>query len=169
LITKNQIRAVRTLASRVFPSDDDYRSMLGTIGVESTRQLSFEQAKGIIAQLSKRVGTNPCHSERSEESHPKKYYGTGKRGSQRHLTASQAERIGILADALGWDDARLHGFLKKQLNKNTAVQMLMNFEAVKVIVGLERILADGNRKYYLQLNKMNNQQLKSQWLMANGE
>jgi hypothetical protein len=170
VITKNQIKAVRTLASRVFPTDDDYRAMLYTMNVTSTKDLTFHQAQELIADLSKIANSNSVIPERSyrESTKGKKYYGTGTRGQQRHLTALQAERIGILSDALGWDDARLRGFLKRQLDKNTAVQMLMNYEAGKVIVGLQRIFTDGNREYYLKINKLNNEQLKSQLLMANG-
>jgi hypothetical protein len=160
-ITKNQIKAVRTLASRIFPSDDDYRSMLATMNVTSTKDLSFAQAKILIGKLAEIAKKKNCHSRMPLSGIQKKYYGTGKCGQQRHLTAAQAERIEILVEALSWNDARLRGFLKRQLNKNTAIQMLMNYEAVKVIVGLEKILSDGNREYYLKINKLNNEQLKA--------
>jgi len=158
-ISKNQIKAVRTLASKAFPDDETFRTALSGYGAEHTGELSYFDARDFITKLSAIVNKNPKEAEKFTKK--KKYYGTGERGRQRHLTPLQAERILLLEELLGWNEVRTRGFIKKQINKDTAVQMLMNYEAVKVIVGMQRIFSGGNKDRYKEINEMTLSQLKN--------
>jgi len=98
----------------------------------------------------------------------KKYYGKGRAGFQHHITPGQAERIAILEGLLGWNSVRTTGFIKRMTRENKAVQMLMNYQASKIIVGMQRILSEliatsiGDKKEaYKMLNEMTNNQLQA--------
>jgi hypothetical protein len=114
-------------------SDDNYKSILAGFGVESCTALGSFQATGLISKLSKLVP--------AVKKSPKKYYGTGERGEQHHLTQLQAERIEVLEKMLNWERSSTVTFIIKQVGAVKCVSMLMNYEAVKVITGMQRVLA----------------------------
>ena len=136
-ITKDQIRAIRTIASRMFPDDDAYHNwLMNNYHVASTKDLSKQMASQIIEMLG-----DPTHTKISEESKGR-YYGGGNPGSNRdHLTQAQADEIARLEDALGWTEnpKRLRGFIVRQIGKHCTVEMLMNYEARKVISGMKKM------------------------------
>lgn len=148
-ITKAQVKKLRTVASKVFETDEDYRDALRFYGCDSTVLLTKDQASDFISRLE---GKQP----------PKRSYkGTGKRGRQQHLTPAQAERIEILESLLGWNRTRTNGFIKRQVRHFKAVEMLMNYEAVKVITGMQRIIANGDKDVYRTINRSSNMDLRN--------
>ena len=50
-ITKGQIKAIHTLKSKLGLCDEYYRCMLSQYGVESSKDLTFEEAEGLWATL----------------------------------------------------------------------------------------------------------------------
>lgn len=148
-ITKDQIKAYKTLINKLKIDKETELSMLERYKVNSCKFLSRSDAIWLIKELSKRVNE------------PKKNIGKGQRGSQMHLTDLQAERIILLQKLLGYHDAGFQSFIHRQVGKLKSVSMLMNYEASKVIVGMERVFAGKNRQLFLSLNKMSNAELKS--------
>lgn len=152
-INKGQIKALRTIASKIFPGDEEYRAWLyQRYEVESTKDISFHQANDALDALNKELNPN--------RKPQKRYYGSGRKAANRrtnnHLHKSQAEKIGALEKLLSWDNdkTRLLGFITRQTGHNKAVQMLTPGEATKVIVGMQRIAANGDKGIYKMLNEM---------------
>ena len=50
-VTKGQIKAIHTIKSKIGLCDEYYRCMLSQYGVESSKDLTFEQAEGLWATL----------------------------------------------------------------------------------------------------------------------
>ncbi len=95
--------------------------------------MSSKQATIAIAALRRAVGYQGR----------KFHEGAGKRGHVGGpLTQQQAQKIGALERELGWQNhpARLRGFIERQIGTRKAVEWLRNYEAQKVILGLERVL-----------------------------
>lgn len=134
VISKRQIKAIRTLKHKLGLADDTYKSMLLGYGHESCTEFSNGEAGDLIRKLSDLL---PKDSWRESG----KSYGTGDRGGQRHLTQLQAERIDFLQNLLGWERSSTVAFVIRQLGAIKGVAMLMNYEAVKVITGMQRVLA----------------------------
>jgi hypothetical protein len=171
VITKRQKVAIKTLVSKLNLTEPEEKALYAHYDKAGASELNILEAKEIITALSGEA------KKRQIIFTPKKYYGKGERGSQQHITQPQAERIGILKELLGWGDAGLSNFISKQTGKLAAVQMLMNYEAVKVNTGMERVLAwkivmpvPGSqspglkRKYaeiYKTINDASNKQLKT--------
>jgi hypothetical protein len=164
--TLRQIKKIHTLKSKLSLSDEDYRQNLSVFSAETSKELSTDQASLFISNLEKTLNKiNPLPKTTAEPGLQRpgsanKYYGKGRRGMQIHLTELQAQRINILQDLLGWNETRTTGFIKHQLNLNKAVQMLTNFEASKIIVGMQRILSNGDKNLYKRINCMKNSELK---------
>jgi|GEM_PF-1547932 len=135
MITKKQLSAIKTLVSRLGIDADTEQGLYQEYGHGHAKKLEKWQAGTIITALSKEA------RKRKIVFAPKSFYGKGERGSQQHITNPQALRIGILKELLGWGDSGLSNFITKQTGKITAVQMLMNYEGVKVITGMTRAMA----------------------------
>jgi hypothetical protein len=145
-ITNKQVIALRTAASKMFASDENYHDWLGTnFGKFSTLQLTVNEAGEAIRLISKNYFNQK-----------NRHYGTGKPGLQQHLTQRQATKIGFLEKILGWENepGRMTGFIQRQTGRLKAVEMLMNWEATKVIIGLQRIIAGKNKRLYDYLNTL---------------
>ena len=73
-----------------------------------------------------------------------RYYGAG--GA--NLSQNQAREIARLEAELGWasNPRRLQGFVKRQTGGLSAVEMLSNRKASKVITVMKKILADGEKQ-----------------------
>ena len=152
IITKKQIIAIKTLSDKLGLTDAEEDEML--YGNSSVSNLSKRQASALIGELSKRCENNPPkHKPRTG------YTGKGSKGQQMHLTQPQAERIGLMKTLLGWSDAGIQSFIHRQIKKLKGVDMLMSFEASKVIVGMGRVYADKNKDLFLTINKMTNTEL----------
>ena len=164
-ISKKQIKAIQTLRRGLKMSDDDYKSMLAGYNVTSCTELVNDLASDLISKLGKLVPSDDWRQSG-------KYYGTGERGGQRHLTQLQADRIDVLEKMLSWERSSTVSFVIRQLGAVKCVSMLMNYEAVKVITGMQKVLstnmasAEGrstaNRKkeFYDIINMATNNQLK---------
>lgn len=133
-ISKGQIKAIQTLKHKLGLADDTYKSMLAGFGHESCTEFSNGEAGDLIRKLSALL---PKDNWRESG----KSYGTGARGGQRHLTQLQAERIDLLEKLLGWQRSSTVAFVIRQLGAIKGVAMLMNYEAVKVVTGMQRVLA----------------------------
>lgn len=76
----------------------------------------------------------------------------------------QIDKIDALAGVLGWEaDRRLNGFIKRQTGKNKTKWMITKREATKVIIGLMKMIAGGNRDLYNWLNTANAELIGSDW------
>jgi len=149
-----QIKIIHALANKVFPDRDEYRSALSSFNATSSKDLSTEQATKLIKSMMQMVNPDTVKVN-------KVYKARGKRGVQAHLTQLQADRIAILIKLLKWNEPkRLTGFIERQTSKLKAVDMLANYEATRVIVGLEKILSSGNQETFLSINKMSNEELE---------
>lgn len=168
-ITKRQIKALQTASRKIFSSVEERRDWLeNNYGVRSFTNLSIDKADELIKKLT-RIQT---HTSKNGGGSPppapslNRPIGKGKPGSQRHLTLGQAERIRLLGELLRWDFNGLISFIKRQINKNKetvilkSVEMLMNYEAVKVIIGMEKIACVKYGFEYEVLNKMQNSELR---------
>ena len=153
-LTSAQVKTIRTLISSLNLSDDIYRDMLAQYQVKSCKELFKNEATDLISALSKLARRQGIKNKK------RKPYGTGERGAERHLTDEQAERIEILRLLNGWDNMRLNGFLYRQTGELRAVQMLMNYQATKVITGMTKVFAGTSRRNFLELNNHTNRQLK---------
>lgn len=138
------------LKNKVFGKDDAlYRDFLSTNfgGKASFKNLTAQEIGEAITMLAKMSGE-------------KVYTASGKRGSQRFLTPGQEERIDILKGLLGWTGAGVLGFVSKQTKQNKAVRWLMNYEASKVVLGMQKVLANGDTDEFKYINKLTNKQLR---------
>lgn len=137
-ITKKQIIAIRTMASKKF-SDEEYHDWLWwNFKKESTKDLSYSEAESARKLLYKPFNHTPFDRVRSYTA----------------ISKAQAERIAILEVILEWheDQSRLAGFVKKQTGKDVDVMKLSKKEAQKVITGMQRIVAPESDDY----KKLNN-------------
>lgn len=144
-INNRQIKALRTAASKVFASDDDYRDFLASNfdGITSTKDLSQDEASKAIDILCKMTGFR----------HPVKSSGEKGRPAG-HLTEKQLRKIYALQEFGGWSRHSLTGFIKRQTGKFCPVEMLLNHEAQKVIIGMQRVISKGDSDEFKRLNKM---------------
>lgn len=167
LISPGKIKALHTVFPKAGLSREDYDACLAAYGVEHTNELYDYQAAELLMDLSKRLPQEQKYTRTPHKTHKSPALppaghpsGHGKKGWQLHLTQPQAERIAILGELLGWNSVSLHKFINRQLKKNAGVEMLMNYEARKIIIGMQRILAGNNKAIYKKLNSMNNEKLR---------
>ena len=144
-VTKDQIRAIRSMASYIYQDDDDYRALLDQFfptkewsdaDRPSTKDLTRHEAHLLISAL----GTKKEHQQPWKG----RYTGDGKRGYGKRCTQAQADEIARLEYKLGWmsDPRRLVGFIRRQISRRKVVEKLSKREATKVITGLRKLLAD---------------------------
>jgi len=162
----DQVRAIRTLASKIFADDNEYHDSLEqNFGVRSCKSLTIAQASSFVKNLSSHLSGTGLSSSGSV--HPRasgtfnKYTGRGVKGRQKHLTAYQAERIELLEKLLGWKSENTTVFVSRQVKLLKGVEMLMNWEAVKVIVGMQKILSSNLKTEYAVINAARNSELKN--------
>lgn len=162
------------MIQRLDISNDDYKNNLRTYGVEHSNDPKFtnEMASDFIDKLSRSaqpgphsddVGlTQPASSASNNErdNYTPKYKGSGTRGLNLHITPMRAERISILEELLSWDTKRTQGFIFKQTGYQKSVEMLTSQEGGKVIVGMTRILSNGDKSLYQKFNNLSNRELK---------
>lgn len=151
--TKKQVSAFKTLISKLGIDEETEDRMIASYGVDSCKKLNVYQISELIKKLSSECPNNPPKKKTAAT-------GKGERGKMNHLTQAQADRIMILQKLLGWHPAGLGSFIHRQTQKLKGVEMLMNFEAKDVIVGMQRVYSDGNKNKYLELNAMSNSQLE---------
>ena len=179
-ITKKQLTALRTAGNKVFGqcrckngSLCDFHDWLATNfgGIISTRDLSSSDASQAIALLAHTTG----YKYKNKYFNRHKYYGAGQRrtrfdSAQREdstdarrasrITQSEASKIAALEIVLGWDEKRTRGFIFRQLSKHAAVAMLTAHDANSVVIGMQRVAANGNDDLYRFLNTLKSEDLK---------
>lgn len=159
-ITKDQTKTLRSLASRVFPDDDDYRAWLDHCFPNkrwsdkqrpSTPDLTQRQADQAIRDLMRAEQARQQRGERPpqrKQRHPYRgrYMGTGRKGEAAHATQKQCDEIARLEYDYGWQNGtpdqesdRLLGFIRRQTRKRKSVAMLTLDEASSVITGLRKL------------------------------
>jgi len=131
--TKEQKAAIHCIKAAQGWDDAAYRAVLSSYHVDSSSDLTVKQASHFISHFSAR------HAP------PKKsrYRGTGDGVRNGHLTQAQADEIARLEDALGWTEnpKRLRGFIFRTIGKRCSVEMLMAYEASRVLTGLGKMAA----------------------------
>lgn len=152
-ISKDQIKALRTAASKLWGQCDcseawtcQYHNWLAENfdGIASTKDLTQTQATLGISFLRKQINYQPKRST---------YTGQGKRGrAAGRITPEQAQKIGALAQQLDWDDSAVRNFINRQTGQTMAVEWLREYQATKVIIGMQKILAHGDKQTYQELN-----------------
>jgi hypothetical protein len=155
MATAKQIKVIKAIQRDKFSSDEEYRDWLrNNFKVTSCTKLNNQEASEAI-QLLTEGKIKPVT--------PAKYRGNGKRGSQVHLTPAQAERIRILEEILDWhsNGRRLQGFMKRIFNRETRVDWLKNYEAVKLILGMTKLISGKDETLFKKLNSMNNSELQT--------
>lgn len=171
-ISKGQISALQIMAAKIFADKAERVEWLKrNYSQESFTGLNMFEAHKIITDWSKglnisigspKSGGRPSAAPSSKV----KFVGKGVRGEQKRLTEPQAERIGLLAGLLKWTPATIGKFIYNQINRNSGykiyktAEMLMNYEAVKVIVGMEKVASSNLGVEFLELNRMGNSELK---------
>lgn len=150
-ISKGQIKKLRTLASMQMDDEAYHDWLFDVFQKESTKDMSSWEAHQAIRCLE--TGSMPKKSNTP----PAPLY----RGDI--VSKGQLVRIALLQRYLEWNDETLFEFVGKQTGKQTGgaacVTDLKKSEAVKVIIGLQQVLADSNDKLYAWINKMSNKEL----------
>ena len=125
-IKKTTVRRLRTVASKVFGSNDqNYRDFLSGYGVESTLDLTEMQAISAISALDDILKARKKARQKPSD-------GT-------HLSGAQLEFIQSLFDDLEIPEGkRQWAFIKKQVGEAKNPSWLTPKEATKVINGLKR-------------------------------
>jgi len=140
-IEKWQIQTISILADVVFPDTDTFREWLeNETGKRSRKDLTYSQALDVTKKL-KAVRAGKTYRD--------------------HKTNFQYKRIVILAGHLSWTATMLLNYCKKQTGKATAPNMLSKADAGKVITGMQKVIAAGDKDYYNKINSSNNKNLKS--------
>lgn len=163
-INKKQIIALRTAASKVF-SDDEFREFLAFNfdGVLSTKDLDSEQASVAITLLSNQIGYTGRDATHRVSTN-KRAYGIGKKGrAAGRITQAQAEKINGLCELLGWeiDGKEILRFVERQTGSMKSVSWLLNYQASKVIVGMQKVIAAGDKALYDFLNNLTSADMKN--------
>ncbi len=159
-ISKGQIKKLRTLASMQMDDEAYHDWLFDVFHKESTKDLSSWEAHQAIRCLE--TGTMP--KRKSDTPRAPLYRGDNSRGGSyrgESLSKGQLVRIALLQMYLEWDDEALFKFIGKQIKRDNGQPTgLKKAEAVKVVVGLQRVLADSNKKLYAWINKMSNKELQ---------
>lgn len=163
MLSRGKVIAISILAKDVFSDDETFRIALAGYGVSSKKDLTERQGSRLIAQLHQVKGDSKFKGGKRKPAQQNggqgSYAGHGKRGSQARITFEQGERIGILKNILGWTDNGMYKFVKRQIKRDTGVEMLRNYEASKVIVGMQIVLASNILTDSKVINKMSNTDL----------
>lgn len=136
-ITPGRIQALHVTASNVikatglFSDIDSLKNewLYPKYEVGSTKDLTIGEADEAIAQLQAML-----------------------RDGEKRISLGQERKIEALRQLLGWSKKGLWGFIKRQTGYSKSVRMLTGNEPSTIIVGLQRIYADGNKELYNLIN-----------------
>lgn len=145
-ISKQQIKLIHTLRSAMSMDEDTYRAVLiEAFGVDSSKDLSFSEAEGIIRYFEKEAVSLGVWIQRNREG---KYNGL--KGREGFATPAQLSLIEGLwkkvsrVDPSDQDDA-LRSFVKRQAGVSD-LRFLKGPDASKVIGALRSMLAKKQSK-----------------------
>jgi len=130
--TKNQIAAIHAIKAHHAWDDKEYRGILSSYGVTTSLNLFYDQADNFIQKF----GT-----KKQKENHSL-YIGKGRGEKNDHLTQGQADEISRLQKKLDMDFNRLTGLIYRVLKKVTPPEMLMNYEASRLINVLQKMAGE---------------------------
>lgn len=130
-ITPGQVKAIHAIAGARAWTDQEYRERISLYnGVTTSKDMSYLDADDFI----KRFGTRPDYHNR--------YAGRGsKMKPNGHLTQAQADEIARLENKLKMTDNphRLRGLIVRVFTKNCTPDMLMNYEAGRLIMVMQKM------------------------------
>lgn len=133
LITKEQIKYIKTIQRKHQPDDDDYREMLEKrFGVTSCTQLTCAQA-GRLIDLYIKWGWTDFRSQKSERSNVPRQSGN----MIKMVSPAQRKKIGVLADMIEW---RVKDGLTRWIAKRFKTDKVKTAQqAWQVIEGLKKM------------------------------
>ena len=131
-VTKNQVAAIHAIKAAHDWDDRAYRGILSSYGVTTSLNLLYNQADNFIKQF----GTKKAKPQTGL------YVGKGRGGKNDHLTQGQADEITRLQKKLDMDFHRLTGMIYRILKKVTPPEMLMNYQASRVIMVLQKMAGE---------------------------
>lgn len=127
MLTRNKIAIIHVAKVEIGLSDEEYRSILNSnFKVKSSKELTNFQFEKLMI-IFKKLGFRQIDK----------------------ITIKQKYRIEEYIKKLKWDEARLKGFIKRQIGIEKNVENLRKEEASKVITGLkklERRLSENEKK-----------------------
>ncbi len=147
-IVKWQITSIHTIRRAMWGDDrEPYENLLSNFyGAGSCKELSYAEANDMIDRL-KAV-------QRGEPMPPL-------RRGKIWANMGQVRKIEALSDLLDWDEESENKFIKRQIRRNSTRWMLTMQAATKVIIGQQKILANGNQKIYNWLNRATPEMIRS--------
>lgn len=146
-----QKQMIATMGRRVFNQDEDaYRNFLESrYGVRSCTQMSKAECSDCIDMLKHIESGRPVPARNRDG-----------------LWASDAQRAKMRAlfKLMGWvQEHQVLGFIERQTRRKKSFEMLTKGDASKVIVGLQRIIADGDSTMYKFLNSADAAEIKAKF------
>ncbi|MBN2200469.1 hypothetical protein JW777_00775 [bacterium] len=149
MATKNQISAIHAIKRARGWGEEEYRTALTYYGVGSASDMTFAQARDFISAFGT-IGNTARNSPPVPENQVEKskgYRGLGTAGSPNdHLTQGQADEISAMEKKLKWNQGTTLFWIQKVLNKSCSVEMLMQFEARKLIHVMHRLQVTGKQR-----------------------
>ena len=140
--TPAQIKAIHAIMRQKGWNDEEYRTVLSYYGVASAKQFTIHDASDFIATFGTRL---PDPVPPAPAGHV--YCGRGVAGTPNdHLTQAQADEVEKFERILGWSGSKTLLSIQKYLHKSASVEMLMQFEARKLIHIMAQILKFNARK-----------------------
>lgn len=142
-ITKEQIKRIHTLKSRIALTDEEYGSALESYGVSSSKELTFEQGKDLIGRFEKLTPKEQKKPKVKSTKYNKLGIRTNHKG-EHYATPKQLRMI----EAMWRDNANV---------RNKSQEALINF--VNKITGknaLEWLLMDDVRKIVKAITSLKN-------------
>lgn len=142
MATKNQLAAIHSIRRARGWTDNTYLVVLENWSVQSSRDLTSKQASEFISTFGTRTPQAPQPAPKGH-----RYGGFGQHGEPNsNLTQDQADAIAKYERLLGWNKNRTMFAIQKYLHKSCGVEMLMQFEARKLIHIMSRLLDHRNHK-----------------------
>lgn len=146
-ITPGRMKTLFTTANAVIKAfgtwkdTDEFKTewLYPEFDVSSTKDLSVKQADAAIGSLQRMLGD----------------------GVER-ASFPQQEKIKALAELLGMSTTRKYEFIERQVGYKKSERMCTPKEAGKIIVGLQKIFAQGDSELYQTLNKVSARYIRSQ-------
>lgn len=145
--TKKQRQKIAIMRKQAFQDEDSYRGFLQKrYGVRSCTEISKYEAIDCIDVLEHLVKGKLLPPQRRRFP---------------FLSHAQYNKLQALVDFMEWNEERINGFIQRQTGKQKTIDMLTGREATKVIVGMQKIYAAGDRSIYNRLNRAEANDIKA--------
>ncbi|MEP0004557.1 MAG: phage protein GemA/Gp16 family protein [Balneola sp.] len=148
-IVKWQIQSIHTIRRAMWGDDrSNYENLLANFyGASSCKDLNYNEANDLIDRLKATQKGEPMPPIR--------------RG-RIWANMGQVRKIEALSSLLDWDEWAENKFIKRQTKRNSTRWMLTIASATKVIIGQQKILANGNTETYNWLNRATPEMINSE-------